>query len=391
MYIDKSILENLNQEWIIPEINADLCVHSQNIRSDCQLCVDSCPSNAWILDQNSLGMDVNACDGCGLCIPACPSGAIHSEFPWITRQLGARMVALFACEHNSIPKSSDTLACIHSLGIRQILQIYNSGIEHLLLSIGNCQSCPHYHSSDNFFSRLEEVNTLLMERNKNQLKIMQRSAKVWLKLLKTDPVISRGTQLSRRDFFRGGGRQLREQLLILDPLNGSEFRSIPPGQLLPESTRENLHWPWVPRISKQKCNGCDACIRLCPVGALQYSRQQPDPDHLSHEAINPSNDFFSEPHFDKQLNQNTDNGLYVIKPENCTGCGICSSACETAAISIESYAEFNSKENIVLFEKQCTVCGNNFHTPQNNLQADNNLCPVCQAHNHSNNLYQVLD
>ncbi len=384
-------LENINQEWVIPEINADRCVHSQTIHSDCQLCVDSCPAGAWILDENHLGMDVDACDGCGLCIPACPAGAIHSEFPWIIRQLGARMVALFACEHNSIPDNSDTLACVHALGVRQILQIYNSGIEHLLLSTGDCQSCSYYHSSDNLFTRLEKINTLLMERNRQPLKIMQRSAKVWLKVLKTDSVISRGTQLSRRDFFRGGGRQLREQLLIIDPLNGSEFRSIPPGQLLPESTEQQLHWPWVPRITTQKCNGCDACIKVCPENALQYSRLQPDPDSLSHEPVNLSKQDFSAQSFDRPLNQNADNSLYIIQPENCTGCGICSSACEAKAISILSYAGFNSKENILLIEKHCTACGNNYHTPQNNPHADNNLCSVCQAHNHSNNLYQVLD
>ncbi len=391
MNINKPVLKDLAQEWILPEINPDLCVHSQCIHSDCESCVDNCPSNAWILEQSSLAIDINACNGCGLCIPACPSGAIHSDFPWNTRQLGARIVALFACENSSIHKSSDILPCIHSLGIRQLLQIYNSGIEHLLVSTADCQQCLRYKPSDNLFQRLEQVNTLLTERNKSPMKIMQRSAKVWLRLFKTDAVVSRGTQISRRNFLRGGSRQMRKQLLIIDPLNMPEFRSIPPGQLLPPCPEDNLHWPWVPEINEQKCNGCDVCIRLCPTEALQYRTEQPVSESPGHEQINPIKDFFSEQHFEQPLNNIPGNSQYIIKPENCTGCGICISACKATAISVFANAVFNSKGNILLTEKQCRGCGNTYHIPQNNLLSDNNLCHICQSNNHSNNLFQVLD
>ncbi len=375
MYSTKShLFEKITQEFRLPVVDADACVHALCNNTDCHACVDACPTHSWVLDDETLGLNIEACDGCGLCVPACPCGALQIHFPWVTRQIGARMVALFACDKSGINESSGMLPCIHALGLRQLLQLYNSGINHLLLATSECKECSRY-QSENIYQRLEQLNQLLFDHNKSPIIILQRSNEAWIKIFRTDETVSSGTQVSRRDFLRGGGQQLRKQLLIIDPLNHSEFQTIPPGQLLPDSKIKKVHWPWVPVLDEKQCNGCDACIRLCPTGAL----------NLYHSDENSSEMYELNP---VQLR-------YEINPQNCTGCGICSTVCESEAISIHSWL-LSSSSQIDLSENTCTACGNTFHIPQQHIHHHNVLsgkvhCRICQLHNHNTNLYQVLE
>lgn len=362
---EKSILENITQEVRLPEIDVDTCVHALCNESDCNACVAICPKQAWILDYDKLGLDIEACDGCGLCIPACPGGALHIHFPWVIRTLGYRMIALFACEKSAVKESNGIMPCIHALGLRQLLQLYNAGIEVLLVATEQCTDCSCITSGaaqpETLYTRVKQLNSMLIERHKPPMSILKRSSTVWKKIYNTDEAINKGSQLSRRNFLQGGGQQFREQLVIMDPLNLPECRTLPPGQLLPEAESSELKWPWVPAINKSRCSGCDACTRLCPTDALQL------------------------------LNDNdTQSAQYKINPANCTGCGLCSSVCESAAISI-NYCSYIKTDTIDLFANNCKACGNIFHVPKLNTQSDQELCRICENHNHSKNLFQVLE
>ena len=358
----KHLKDMLTQELRLPEIDADACVYALFDQADCHACVDACPTQAWVLGDESLGLDTEACDGCGLCVPACPGGALSIHFPWVIRPFAGRMIALFACEQSGIEKNEAVLPCIHSLGVRQLLLLYNSGIEHLLIATADCAECTR-HQPTGILQRVEQLNKLLRERDKPPMTILQRSDKVWMRIFSTDEVVSHGTQLSRRKFLRGGGELIRHQLLVADPLNLPECRTVPPGQLLPTaSTEGKVHWPWTPMLDESLCNGCDACIKLCPTDALQLIQDKDEEDDLSG---------------------------YRLNPADCTGCGICATVCELQAITIHNWS-LSKKNTIELSEKRCTACGNSFHLPQLNPLAGESLCRICRKHNHSSNLFQVL-
>ncbi len=77
--------KRLRQEWTIPEIIPERCVHSRCEVAECTRCIDACPQQAWLLDDDNLSIDTSLCDGCGLCITACPEAALSPGL-WKTSQ-----------------------------------------------------------------------------------------------------------------------------------------------------------------------------------------------------------------------------------------------------------------------------------------------------------------
>lgn len=352
--------ETLEQALRLPEIDGDACVHALLDRAGCAACVEACPRDAWILDEDALGLDTAGCDGCGLCIPACPRGALHLRLPWVIRSLGSQQVALFACERSAVKGDSARLPCIHALGDRQLLLLYNAGVHYLLLASGGCQGCER-DMDDGIGKRLERINLLLAERRKPPMKLLERDPRVWERIHQADEVVTRGTRLARRAFLRGGTRQIREQMVVLDPLNLPETRTLPPGELLPESSadQEALHWPWSVGLDAQRCNGCDACTRLCPTQALELVRE---------EEGSPA---------------------YRITTARCDGCGLCLSVCEEEAVTLEPWS-LGKPGTLPLVERRCRSCGNGYHLPGDNPLSGSGLCRICQQRDHASNLFQVL-
>jgi len=356
---NRYLIDSIQQESYLPEINAEACIYSKFDQANCKSCVESCPTQAWVLDEESLGLNATACNGCGLCVPACATDALHVQFPWIVRQFNMQSMALFSCEKSDIKLKIDTLPCIHMIGLRQLLLIYNSGIKYLLVTIGECPDCERYQLSD-LSTQLSQLNKMLLERNKTPMKVIHRSAKVWKSIFKTDEIISRGIKLSRRDFLHGKGHQYRQQMLLQDPLNMPECRTVPPGQLLPATDKKNVHWPCSPLLNNNLCNGCDACMNLCPTQALVFTPRT-----------------------------ETTTAEYRINPANCNGCGICETVCESNAISIKAFSK-GSVEVINLEEQTCNICGNKFHLPHYKNKSGKVQCRICQIHKHNDYLFQVM-
>lgn len=357
------VRESIRHELRLPEIDANACVYSHFDQSTCHACVDSCPTQAWLLSDESLGLNTDACDGCGLCLPACPSGALSIQYPWIIRQFGGHSIALFACELSAVNVTNDVLPCVHVLGLRQLLLMYKHGVRHLLINTADCSGCKRQ-PSINIFSQLELLNMLLTERGKPVMKIMQRSTQLWQSLFETDENTSPSIKFSRRHFLRGSAQKEQRHSLLQDPLNLAENQTLPAGQLLPATLqtieKTALHWPWSVQLDEAKCNGCDACVNLCPSEALLF--------------FTADNDAQAE---------------YRFNPENCYGCGICEDVCENNAMSISQFSRCPD-QSIRLTEKVCHACGHAFHLPAKQIQSEKLLCRICQRHDHSKNLFQVF-
>ena len=117
--------------------------------------------------------------------------------------------------------------------------------------------------------------------------------------------------------------------------------------------------PFVPTFSVAKCNGCDACVQLCPHQALQLEKRD-DGQALA----------------------------YQIQAERCTGCGICVDVCERDAVEVRPMEQATSGEAIPLVQARCKACGSRFHYPADGNPA-RQYCRICAQTNHHRQLFQV--
>ncbi len=96
----------------------------------------------------------------------------------------------------------------------------------------------------------------------------------------------------------------------------------------------------IPRIDPDRCNACDACVRVCGSRALILDVEMP---------------------------------AYRIDPARCDGCRLCVDVCDRDAIALETGTE-GSPRAFALETEVCPVCGADYRTPAG---AGSVRCRVC--------------
>ncbi|MEA3274730.1 MAG: 4Fe-4S binding protein [Pseudomonadota bacterium] len=356
-----SILTELGQAAqagvALPEVIADRCVHTLAEIASCTACLDACPQGAWIIDEEMLGIDEARCDGCDLCVPACPQGAIVTRFSPARRKSAGKGVALAHCARSTVTGAREALMpCVHAIATVELLRLYRDGTRYVITSAGDCARCERG-AGVSLKQRIEQINGLLSDRGQEPLIHRQLSATPWLQIWDQVNESAAKGGVSRRAFFRNAIKAPAERLEeALETLHGAP---TPPGVLLPRlSPSDRL--PFAPAIDAARCNGCDACVQLCPHGAIALQEDEGA------------------------------SCAYRILPEQCTGCALCADVCEQQAVGIEPWGRVK-REQVALQAHRCPACGVRFHVPREREAPTGRLCRICTQVNHHKNLYQVLD
>jgi len=360
------VTEKFLVEFRIPDINGDRCVHAHIETASCKACVDACPENAWILDDESLGLNTNACDGCGLCVPACTEGAITQTRDCTIREENKQKVLLLGCEHTGLDESN--CKCIHAVSYNDLLSLYRDGLHQIYTAVGDCAQCTRG-KNEHLSRRLGNINKMLSQQEMLPMQYKELPATRWQQLWKTPEKSAPGPEMSRRTFFRSALKQTVDIVLHQSSFdNTGEF--TPPGKILPatqEIQDKGQVYPAVPQINPVKCNGCNACIRSCPHDALQLKQEE----SLS---------------------------SYQINASACTGCNICVDICDQDAIQVAHWSILKNN-TILLNANKCKSCGALFHQPRQNSNEEKSnkekeeqpLCNICSQIDHQKHLFQVLD
>ncbi len=353
-------LETVGEELRLPEVVAERCVHSQAELASCRRCVDRCPLDAWVIDEEQLGIDTTRCDGCGLCVPACPGQAIAQEqFP-VEREWRGRSIAMAICDPAARVLGeaggeieAARVRCLNAFGIDDVLRLYRGGVRHWIISHQECARCARG-VGDDLARVVRRVNRLLRSRGLPRIAWSSLPAAQWLGAMRKTDCWASGSRFGRRGFFGSLLAQGAQQALG----ETDTARPPPPARYLPvpESGRAALYF-FVPRIVEESCNGCDACVRLCPREALLY---------------------------DETLN------AYLIQASDCDGCGLCVDACAERAMVVDAWRELPEPiVRVPLRGARCASCGVAYHRPA--AQPDGGRCAVCSQIDHQRNLFQVLD
>lgn len=343
----------------LPDVNADRCVHTRISHAGCRACADACPRGAWVIGDERLGINTNACDGCGLCVPACPEGAIscdHGSSGTRIRTWNNQPALFRACERTSFAPRAELVPCLHATGAGELLRQYRRGVTAWIASAADCDTCPRGHVQ-RLSASVRQINTLLHSRGLQPITLVLLEPQPWLEALGHSTAYQGQPVWTRRNFFRGALQAALNTALDPAALAGEEKADFtPPTAWLPDTGPEAL-FLHSPTLDPTRCNGCDACVRLCP-----------------HQAIT--------------LDTSGNEPCYRIDAGRCTGCGICRDACDQDAIRLNVLSPL-PQTTLPLVQGHCSACDIRYHLPAGRLRSDR-LCPICAQTRHGRHLYQVL-
>jgi len=356
-------------------LDADRCLHAQAKAATCQRCVSACPVNALMLaDNNSIMLKDEACVQCGLCVHVCPVGAFRGEdslpdlLTVVTRLPQQHRVEL-ACAVHPAPEIGpiqsqavlQTRGCLAALGPADFLSLFAIGIEHLVLRLEACATCPLGQTRAEIENRVTLASQIAAgpDQAAQKVTIINQPHKDWAQR----PVTSLNQpRQSRRDFFKSFSMVETQQDIIRElaadeppAATKNRRRLLTAWRMLPAAIPLVISPELANGLSLAKftadptCTACHVCDRICPTGALRLE-------------------------IDDQ-----DNYQLTFAAGQCVDCGLCLDLCEPKALHRHlpaTAADLLAEKPVVLQQgrlQRCRRCSAGFVAP-----ATSNLCPVCE-------------
>lgn len=317
-----------------PEIDGETCVHALVPQAQCSACVDVCPRGALLLDEEGLSLDTQACDACGLCLPSCPRSAMTLDPP---SRAGIAVLDDGSAWASCARAAPSPLGCKHALSPRDLDRLADEGVRSLNLLTAPCDHCPR-NAKGSFATAVEHHQALRRSRGRSVVEVREIE----------DPAIfdalRNGTTHRKQEVDRGR----RQMFSALFALRREPHAEVGSGALA-------YH---VPRFDPAGCIACDACVAICPDGALERLRGAREG--------------------------------YRIIPGNCSGCGLCVDICAENAIFLDQLAPAG-ETMLPLASRTCRACGAPFSWPLIAGGTPHDTCRICARHHHSGKLFQVLE
>lgn len=320
------------------------CVVAQMPRASCAACAEACPHGALTALPGGISLSPGRCSGCGHCVAACPQDALSLPQLPAAVEAEAEGVAHVSCPRAPDPPEGARL-CAQALSLRELARLWLGGTRILALRIGDCSGCPEAPGAEaGLTSRLAHLNALLAARELAPLEARLVPARARAAPRRGLSPPDRG----RRALLGLAGGLSRR------PDAAAALRGM---QLLPAPAGARPCFAWAPGIVAERCSGCDACIRICPEGALI------------------------------RVKDSTGEMRYTSAPAGCTGCGLCRDICDEDAVELRKTSE--TLPDVALFPYTCRSCRAEAHHPSAAFAAEA-LCPACRISGHHRKTVLVL-
>jgi len=325
------------------------CVRATSKLSECTKCVDICPVDTIVINENIPAFTPAECTTCGGCVGVCPTEAFSlsgfSSIEFFFKFLEERS--------NELVCQKDLYCCLSVLSVEHLLSMAIASEAPVVMDVDACD-CGG--ASDKLQLQLraniEEANFILSSFSDKEILIKSSERE----LAQREEL----TQTSRRSLFSLKGaiksKQAFEEAMDADELKafGIDLSDIEKmkNKLIPDKRKllfsilkrlgKPEHYEIIPteeiRFTSQKfveesCTNCQICYRICPTGALSSDAK------------------FSLINFDSML---------------CVKCHLCHDVCEPNAIQLQPGYEIKElfeprQRTLATFDIQrCNECGNYF-------------------------------
>jgi ferredoxin len=285
-----------------PDYTERRCLAVTRQVGGCDLCEKACPHTAITIKRN-VEIDEIDCTGCGLCVQVCPSQALEAK---VAYQAGAPIKC------SQVKGSAQSVQCLTRLEASDLVRLA-SGRKTLTLVRNDCSDC--------LVGCADVPSSLDKLVDKAHVLARQLGRDFETQVIQTDHYDSTDNPdaISRRDLLRGGVKSLQrgaaDALMPLDLLNPEEDET-------PLPSEHNKHYqiiqmskpepedvvPWVlPRVA-EGCIVCPICTKVCPTDA--FSRVFEPADEGGGKRL-------------------------LLEPDRCNGCDACVKSCPVKVISMD--------------------------------------------------------
>ena len=305
----------------LPGVVSSRCVVTRYRGSACHRCVDVCPVDA--IGLAPLAVDADLCIACGACAVACFTGALDYPQPRALVHQGLAQgeggqveIACSQAERSEAKGSAAVVvACLAGLSGADLIAAAAAGHDRLVLTSGECSSCPAGPALARAWPDIEAISSWLGAAGMPSCVERATTASSGA------PMHPPAASVSRRDLFGllvGRGRVVAAAALASPKPTIDELHAVTPPPAVQrrlladlESLRSRVTashplpgtGPLAGVDIGEACDGCGLCTRFCPHGALTAAEGRVD--------------------FDARL---------------CTGCGLCAESCSREAIDIQPAA-----------------------------------------------------
>ncbi|MDZ7703412.1 MAG: 4Fe-4S binding protein [Trueperaceae bacterium] len=309
---------------IQPHYTAEHCIAVKKSMGGCTVCEDVCPHDAITIGREVRIDDID-CTGCGLCVQACPSQALNSSVQY---QPGAPL----RC--SQVKGTAQSVQCLTRLQTSDLLRLAGRG-DKVTLVRSDCAACPI--GSAAVPGVLDEA----LERAKQYATLRERTLETQVLVLEKYDTTDNPETVSRRDLLRGSWRGMQrgmsDALAPLDP--GQEVDEDDERVPLPQELQRQYRFleiadlapeepvPWVlPRVA-EGCIMCPVCTNVCPTQAFWR---------------------------DLEPASTGSGGVLRLEPERCNGCDACVRSCPVRVISLDNEVTWGevSGGTITAFERE---------------------------------------
>ncbi len=369
----KSLLSTLNKSERIT-IRSTLCGHTYSTRFSCSHCLDNCPTQGLVWQDNEWKID--DCNRCGKCVSVCPSHVFKLDEDLLIQSCRSNKRIILTCDvlQDNMPEKSKTdvssIACLCQLYPELVLNLLAEQPElYIYVATDKCRQCLGFDRQE-LQGQIEALGEFSRQVN-------------WIERVEDLPALTEengAKSMNRREFMGNMWRRGKRASLEIINEKISDYAKILDDGSCPTSTEQEVQpqkrlrllmalrafeqqevdyevgiLPYQ-HLQVEQCDFCGICTQLCPGQALVIRDSEGS------------------------------KSLYYMS-HKCTGCGLCQKVCLMGKVSWGRpmhMDELLATQTIFLAEADetsCRLCGDKlFLYPQNQDQT----CFDCKQVKHLN-------